>query len=91
MKLGEYLLQERGRTVAVARQACLAPAFLSQIALGHREAPPARTPALEKATNFHVRRWDLRPRDWHLIWPELVGTDDAPSPPEDEVRDAAAA
>lgn len=25
-----------------------------------------------------VRRWDLRPRDWHLIWPELVRADGSP-------------
>ncbi len=26
-------------------------------------------------------RWDLRPNDWHLIWPELIGTDGAPKIP----------
>jgi hypothetical protein len=39
-----------------------------------------------------VRRWDLRPDDWHRIWPELVGADGAPQVPADqpqEVRDAA--
>lgn len=25
-----------------------------------------------------VRRWDLRPEDWHRIWPELIETDGAP-------------
>ena len=25
-----------------------------------------------------VRRWDLRPADWHLIWPELIGMAGAP-------------
>jgi hypothetical protein len=23
-------------------------------------------------------RWDLRPHDWHLIWPELVDMTGAP-------------
>lgn len=46
--------------------------------------------AIERATNGAVRRWDLRPDDWHLIWPELVGTEGAPAVPEaQEVADAA--
>lgn len=37
-----------------------------------------------------VARWLLRPDDWHVIWPELVGTEGAPPVPEDhEVHDAA--
>ena len=27
-------------------------------------------------------RWDLFPTDWHLIWPELVGSEGAPVPVE---------
>jgi len=26
-------------------------------------------------------RWDLRQEDWHLIWPELIGTQGAPMVP----------
>jgi DNA-binding transcriptional regulator YdaS (Cro superfamily) len=26
-----------------------------------------------------VPRWDMRPVDWHVIWPELVGTEGAPA------------
>ncbi len=29
--------------------------------------------AIEKATGGAVSRKDLRPDDWHLIWPELEG------------------
>ena len=28
--------------------------------------------AIERATNGQVSRRDLRPDDWHLIWPELA-------------------
>lgn len=28
-----------------------------------------------------LRRWNLRPDDWHRIWPELIGTDGAPEVP----------
>lgn len=47
--------------------------------------------AIEKCTGAAVRRWHLRPDDWHLIWPELIGTEGAPAVPAttEEVRDAA--
>jgi hypothetical protein len=28
-----------------------------------------------------VARWDLRPDDWHRIWPELIGAEGAPPLP----------
>ena len=37
---------------------------------------------IEGATAGAVRRWDLRPLDWHRIWPELIGADGAPDVPE---------
>lgn len=38
---------------------------------------------LERATDGAVTRKDLRPWDWHLIWPELSGqSPDQPMPPE---------
>jgi len=34
---------------------------------------PEHCSAIERATNGAVTRKDLRPDDWHLIWPELAG------------------
>lgn len=45
------------------------------------QVPADRCPAVERATG--VRRWDLRPDDWHCIWPELIGADGAPALPVD--------
>lgn len=90
-ELAEYL-EPRGRTAKVAREAHLAPGFVSQIATGTRPAPPWFVPAIERATEGLVRRWHLRPLDWHLIWPELIGTPGAPPIPTtvaEEARDAA--
>ncbi len=42
---------------------------------------PALAVRLESASSGVIHRWDLRPHDWHLIWPELVGTDGAPPAP----------
>lgn len=32
-------------------------------------------------TKSKIKRWDLRPNDWFLIWPELVGKKGAPKIP----------
>lgn len=36
-----------------------------------------------------VPRWEMRPDDWHRIWPELIGHEGAPTPQPQEARDAA--
>lgn len=44
--------------------------------------------AIERATGGKVRVWDLRPDDWHRIWPMLIGTDGAPEVPAAEPNGA---
>lgn len=44
---------------------------VSQWVRGHRPVPIERCATIEMATNGRVSRRDLRPDDWHLIWPEL--------------------
>lgn len=45
---------------------------VSQWASGVRPTPVNRCVAIEQATAGAVTRKDLRPDDWHLIWPELA-------------------
>lgn len=52
--------------------------------------PVIRAPAIELATGGKVMRWHLRPNDWWLIWPELVGRADAPAVPGVSAADAGA-
>lgn len=33
-----------------------------------------------------MKRWDLRPDDWHRIWPELIGQPGAPAIPEEKAH-----
>jgi len=54
-----------------------------------RQFPVEYCARLEEMGSFRVRRWDLRPEDWHRIWPELIGAEDAPPVP-DVVEKAAA-
>lgn len=64
--------------MALAKSLDVSPVLVSQWANGDREVPAERCPAIESATGKAVMRWDLRPHDWHLIWPELIGTKGAP-------------
>jgi DNA-binding transcriptional regulator YdaS (Cro superfamily) len=56
---------------------------------GKRQFPVEHCAVLDSLTT--VRRWHLRPDDWHRIWPELIGSEGAPPVPaeQQEVRDAA--
>lgn len=36
---------------------------------------------IERDSGYDVRRWHLRPKDWHLIWPELIDAEGAPKLP----------
>ncbi|OYV34054.1 MAG: hypothetical protein B7Z83_08885 [Thiomonas sp. 20-64-5] len=68
-----------GGLSACARMVGVRPPTMHQWIKGLRPVPPRRCYAIESA--LAVRRWDLRPDDWHLIWPELVGTEGAPPAP----------
>ena len=73
MKLHEYL-QKKGRgAVADLSIAITAHApDVSRWASGKRPVPEKAAVVIEKVTAGAVTRRDLRPDDWHLIWPELV-------------------
>lgn len=47
---------------------------------------PAECVRIERALENELRRWDLRPTDWHLIWPELIGAEGAPAIPQAEAH-----
>jgi len=46
-----------------------------------REPAPHLAVSIEWETKGAVRRWDSRPRDWWLIWPEIIGVPGAPAIP----------
>lgn len=78
MELTAYL-KPRGSRKVLADLIDVSPAYLYQMATRRRPVPPEVAPRIEQATGGQVRRWDLRPDDWHLIWPELIGTPGAPA------------
>lgn len=74
---------------AAAELAGLNAQYLYQCLTRRRDMDALKAAELERLSAGRVRRWQVR-RDWHLIWPELIGTDGAPGvPPQLEARDAA--
>lgn len=73
MNLHEYLTKNGRGAVAKLSIAIAAHApDVSRWASGKRPVPEKAAVAIERATDGAVTRRDLRPDDWHLIWPELV-------------------
>lgn len=73
MKLSEYLgSHQRGAKARLAAKIGAHASDLSDWISGSRPVPVHRCPSIERATAGAVTRRDLRPDDWHLIWPELA-------------------
>ncbi len=74
MDLREYLDSlPRGGVAEFAKRLDISPSYLSQLAAGTTQRSPERCVEIERATNGEVTRRDLRPDDWHRIWPEIAG------------------
>jgi DNA-binding transcriptional regulator YdaS (Cro superfamily) len=89
MDLREWLDQEKGRGARLAEAMGVSPAFVSQIVMRSRPAPAEHCVVIERESGGAVRRWEVRPSDWHRIWPELIGAEGAPRLPTLEARNAA--
>lgn len=79
MNLPDYVSAERGRGAALAAAIGVSPVMVSQWCNLVKPVPVERCAAIEQATAGKVTRRDLRPDDWHRIWPELI-TPDHPAP-----------
>lgn len=83
MDLNSYLKSSGAMSVAALRVAIGVPHDNQirqwQYGYGGRVPSAENCVSIERATDNAVRRWDLRPRDWHRIWPELIGADGAPA------------
>lgn len=75
---------------ALAAELGIDPLYLYQLLTGRREMEPKAAVRLEARSGQRLRRWHLRAKTWHEVWPELIGADGAPPAPSTEgVRDAA--
>ena len=91
MNLSEYLSSPGALTVGELRKRSGVPSDAQirqwQHGYANRRPGPAHCVAIERATNGAVTRRDLRPDDWHLIWPELAKSRKAK--PTTEAKEAA--
>jgi DNA-binding transcriptional regulator YdaS (Cro superfamily) len=53
---------------------------LRNVMYGLRPCSAELAVLIERNSGGAVTRKDLRPSDWHRIWPELIGTKGAPKP-----------
>lgn len=92
LSLQDYLAQQpRGAVAALAAELRVSRVYLSQLAARQDGRVPSAELCvlIERATGGQVRRWNLRPADWHLIWPELIEASGAPLVPVADVARAA--
>lgn len=62
---------------------------LQNVMYGVRSCAPALAVLIERHSNKAVSRQELRPDDWHRIWPELIGKKGSPPvPPPQAVTSA---
>ncbi len=71
MQLKEYCADKRGRQRAIAEKIGVAYTYMNQMVTGHRPIPVEYCAQIELATGGAVTRKEMRPDDWHEIWPEL--------------------
>lgn len=57
---------------------------LQNVSYGYRPCATDLAVLIERESKYSVRRWELRPDDWHKHWPELIGTEGAPAVPEEK-------
>lgn len=93
MTLDEYLRGGRGLTASELCEAIRAKSVAQirqwQHGYAGRMPGPAYCVGIEAATAGAVCRWDVRPHDWHLIWPELISAPGAPPVPAAPTGEAA--
>jgi DNA-binding transcriptional regulator YdaS (Cro superfamily) len=77
------IIDKLGGTAEVARRLRISSASVSE--MRKKGIPDGRKLELgadiERATGGVYARWHLRPNDWYVIWPELIGAEGAPPVP----------
>ncbi|WP_382155379.1 hypothetical protein [Hydrogenophaga sp. ANAO-22] len=74
MALPSYPAEKRRE---IASRLGIEEQYLYQITRGLKTAGAALAKQLN-TVDPAAQLWDLRPDDWHLIWPELIEVDGAP-------------
>ncbi|MBC8730016.1 transcriptional regulator [Paraburkholderia sp. UCT2] len=82
MNLKEYIAgSKRGTAKRLAESLGISQSYLSQMAAGQSPISQERCFVIEQVTSGMVMRWDLKPSNWHKLWPELAGAPGSPPIP----------
>jgi DNA-binding transcriptional regulator YdaS (Cro superfamily) len=76
---------EFGSLAKFAKLIGVSKQLMNHWANGSQPVPIPYCPLIECVSKGSVMRWDLRPNDWWLIWPELKDRADSPPLPTEEV------
>ena len=83
MKLKRTAIQKAcdivGSQAEMSRRIGVSRGMVAQMYRGLRPVPVEHCWPIESATKSAVMRWDLRPKDWRKIWPELKLVKGAPA------------
>lgn len=74
----------------LANMAGCSEQFLYQCLTGRKSMDAKEAVRVERATGCRLRRWQLRTKDWHETWPELIGAEGAPPVPAESPAGEAA-
>lgn len=85
MDLKTHLGEDRGAIARAAKAVGVQSGYMSQMVAGKRPIPLRLVAAMER--ELGVPRWVSRPKDWQLIWPELIGSPGAPALPANDVAE----
>ncbi|BET09409.1 transcriptional regulator [Pandoraea sputorum] len=88
MDLATYLSSQKITQAAFAVSLGVSQGLIYQWLTGRRPIAPDKCVAIERLTRGQVGRRDLRPNDWHLIWPELVSDTSRHRSSADAARDS---
>ncbi len=65
----------------IADELGLSEQYLYQCMTGRASMEPKEAVRVEEASRGRLRRWHLRTKDWHEVWPELMKAKGAPPVP----------
>lgn len=74
MKLSDYLADRKLSQQQFAKKLGVSQGMVHQWIAELTTVAAQKAVLIEQLTEGEVTRKDLRPVDWHLIWPELIDT-----------------
>ena len=72
MKISQWVSEERGRSLAIARLLGITQPVVSDWCAGKKAIAAEHCKAIERFTDGAVTCQEMRPHDWHKYWPELA-------------------